>query len=201
MSTLRTRIAVLAPLAALLLGLPARAQQEAPAAQMSPEEKAAMEAWIRAATPGEQHAWLASLAGTWSFQGTFWSAPGTEPSKSQGTAERTALLGGRVVRETVISTFMGQPFEGMGLTGYDNVAGKYWSTWTDNMSTSLMTSTGTCTKGTCTFESQNTDPMTGKTATARMVSKHETAREVHTMYGPGPDGKEFKMMELVYTRK
>ena len=52
-----------------------------------------MEAWIKAATPGEPHAWLATLAGTWRFEGTFWSAPGTEPSKSQGTAERAMLLG------------------------------------------------------------------------------------------------------------
>ena len=30
---------------------------------------------------------------------------------------------------------MGMPFEGIGRTGYDNVTGKYWSTWIDNMST------------------------------------------------------------------
>jgi len=42
-----------------------------------------------------QQAWLVSLAGSWEFEGTFWSAPGSEPMKSSGTAERTALLGGR----------------------------------------------------------------------------------------------------------
>jgi hypothetical protein len=69
------------------------------------------------------------------------------------------------------------------------------------MSTGLMSSVGTCQQGSCEFVGTNTDPMTGKAATSRMTSKHEADREVHEMYGPGPDGKEFKMMELTYTRQ
>jgi hypothetical protein len=168
---------------------------------MSPEEQAMAAAWEKAAKPGEQHAWLATMAGSWQFEGSFWTVPGGEPTRSAGTAERTAISGGRVMREVVSSTFYGQPFEGVGHTGYDNVTGKYWSTWFDDMSTSVMVSTGTCEQGACTFDGTNTDPMTGKAATSRMTSKHEGDREVHEMFGPGPDGKEFKMMELVYTRK
>jgi hypothetical protein len=182
----------------LLAAAPAAAQEQKP---MSPEEKAAMEAWTRSMTPGPQHAELAKRAGSWSFQGTFWQAPGAPPTMSNGTAERTAILGGRIIQEKVVSTYFNAPFEGMGYTGYDNSLGKYWSTWFDNMSTSLMTSTGTCDKGRCTFEAKNTDPMTGKVVTARWVSVEQADKETHSMYGPGPDGKEFKMMELVYTRK
>jgi hypothetical protein len=168
---------------------------------MSPEEQAMAAAWEKAARPGEQHAWLAAMAGKWQFEGSFWSVPGGEPTRSVGTAERTAILGGRVMREVVSSTFYGQPFEGLGHTGYDNVTGKYWSTWFDNMSTSLMSSVGTCQQGSCEFEGTNTDPLTGQAAPARMTSTHEADREVHAMYGPGPDGKQFKMMELTYTRQ
>ena len=57
-----------------------------------------------------------------------------------------------------------------------------------------------CLNGVCSFEGTNTDPMTGKASIVRMVSQHEPDREVHEMHGPGPDGKVFKMMELVYSR-
>ena len=39
---------------------------------------------------------------------------------------------------------MGMPFTGHGMRGYDNVSGKYWSTWNDSMSTGMMVSEGTC---------------------------------------------------------
>ncbi len=194
-------LAVLALLTAMASASTAPQEPAAAAPEMTAEEKAQAEAWARAAKPGEQHAWLMSMAGSWKFEGMFWAVPGAEPTKSEGTAERNAQMGGRVLRETVTSTFYGQPFEGVGHTGFDNVTGQYWSTWFDNMSTSLMVSTGTCENGVCTFEGTNTDPMTGKAAKARMTSRHEGDREVHEMYGPGPDGREFRMMELTYTRR
>ncbi|HLF55641.1 MAG TPA: DUF1579 family protein [Thermoanaerobaculia bacterium] len=196
---LHERAAWIAALAVCLAAAGWAQGGEAPA--MSAEEAAAMAAFERAATPGEAHAWLASLAGEWEFHGNFWMAPGTEATHSMGTAVREAILGGRVVREVVISEMFGQAFEGIGHTGFDNVTGQFWSTWFDNMSTSLMMSTGACDGGVCTFEGTNTDPMTGKAAKARMVSQHEGNREIHEMWGPGPDGADFKMMELTYTRK
>jgi len=206
----RTAFGILAAAALIATSTPASArpgpagqggEQGGQAPKLSPEEQAAMAAYEKAAKPGDQQAWLVSLAGSWEFEGTFWSAPGSEPMKSSGTAERTALLGGRVLREVVTSVMMGEPFEGIGHTGYDNVLGEFWSTWFDNMSTSLMTMTGHCEKGLCTYEGTNTDPLTGKPARARMTSRHEGDREVHEMFGPDPNGKEFKMMELVYTRR
>jgi hypothetical protein len=71
----------------------------------------------------------------------------------------------------------------------------------DGISTSRMSPVGTCQHETCEFEGTNTDPMTGKAAPARRTSTHEADRETHAMYGPGPDGKEFKMMEMTYTRR
>ncbi len=179
---------------------PALAEQAGGQPQMSPEEQAAMAAMEKAATPGAPHAWLATMAGSWDFSGSFWSKPGDPPMASTGKAERSLILGGRVLTEKVTSEFFGQPFEGFGMTGYDNVSGKYWGTWTDNMSTGIMTSTGTCKDSKCEFEGKAFDPVTGKLATSRMTSEHSATREVHAMYGPGPDGKEFKMMELVYSR-
>ena len=62
-------------------------------------------------------------------------------------------LDGRVMVEQFEGTMMGAPFKGHGMSGYDNVTGKYWSTWNDSMSTGLMVSTGTCdAQNACTFE-------------------------------------------------
>lgn len=178
--------------------------QEQQAPQMSPEEKAMMEAYAKAATPGKEHQWLAGKAGDWAFAGTFWMDPSKEPTKSSGTVERSVMLGGRVLAEKVSSPgFMGQPFEGYGLAGYDNVTGEFWGTWSDNMGTGLMTSTGKCDdKGVCTHSGEYVDPLTGNKKMTRMTTRDEGPdKEVHESFEKGPDGKEFKTMELVYTRK
>ena len=46
------------------------------------------------------------------------------------------------------------------------------------------------------------DPLTGKTKTSRMTSRDEGPdKELQEFWEKGPDGKEYKSMELVYTRK
>ena len=52
-------------------------------------------------------------------------------------------MGGRYLEQRFKGDIMGMPFEGIGYTGYDNVKKQYWGTWMDNMSTGMMTSTGT----------------------------------------------------------
>jgi len=169
--------------------------------KMTPEEQKMMEAWTKAMTPGPQHAELAAMAGTWEFKGKFRMSPSSPEEESTGTAVRTLLLGGRVLQEKVTSTMMGQPFEGIGTLGYDNVTGEYWSTWNDNMGTGIMISTGRCANKKCEFVGTYNDAITGGKKTVRMTSVHEADREVHQMFDKGPDGKEFRNMELTYTRK
>jgi hypothetical protein len=169
--------------------------------QMSAEEMAMMEAMERAGTPGPQHAMLAGMAGDWTFEGKFWMSPDQEPMAASGTATRTMIMGGRVLVEKVTSSYMGQPFEGQGMLGYDNVAGSYWSTWIDNMSTALMTSTGSCDdQGKCEWHATYTDPMTGQQKTARMTSEHGADTELHRSYEAGEGGAERLSMEFKYTR-
>jgi hypothetical protein len=98
---------------------------------------------------------------------------------------------------------MGMPFTGHGMTGYDNVTGKYWSTWMDSMSTGLMVSEGSCDDGgkNCTFTGSYNDPIRGE-VTLRMVATWTSpTTETFEMYSPGPDGGEMKMMEILYTKK
>lgn len=171
-------------------------------AAMSAEEMAMMQAYEKAGTPGEQHAQLAKMAGEWKVAGKFWMGPG-DPSLSEGTASRRMMLDGRVLAESFTSEFMGMPFTGHGMTGYDNVTGKWWTTWNDSMSTGLLTMEGQCTESgdVCTWIGSNIDP-TGKTMYTKGVSTtHSRDRETFVSYVIGPDGKETRTMELVYTRK
>lgn len=167
-------------------------------AEMSAEQKAAMEAWQESMTPGAPHQTLGKMAGDYKMTLKWWEQPGAEPQTSTGTAAREMTLGGRVLEEEVWATMMGQPFEGLARTGYDNVTDRYWTTWTDNMSTSLTVMYGAIEEdGSASFEGDISDPMTGGTSRMRIDTHMEGDKEVHEFYTVGPQG-EVKSMEIVY---
>lgn len=143
------------------------------------------------------------MAGSYDLAIKSWNTPTGEPSLESGTATRRPILGGRVMVEEMEATMRGQPFTGIGMHGFDNVTGKHWSTWTDNFSTGLMVSEGTCDEaGACTFTGSWNDPVSKQPVTARMTSRSTSESvEVFEMYGPGADGKEARMMEITYTKR
>jgi len=195
---------LIAVAAITLLTSLALAQTENKPPEMTPEQKAEMEAYTKAGTPGTQHQQMAATAGTYDLKFKSWHEAGQPPMEDTGTATRTMALGGRVLVEEVNSSMMGAPFTGHGMMGYDNVTGKYWSTWNDSMSTGLMVSSGTCDAGgkNCTFTGSWNDPIKKAPVKARMTTKWTSPTiEVFEMYGPGKDGKEMKMMEITYTKK
>lgn len=214
--TVRKRLLVALAALALVVAVPAVAQEEHPTGheehpqgaeamagqEMSPEMQEMMAAYMEAGTPGEPHAWLAKSAGNWKTTTTMWMEPGGEPMTSEGKVEREMILDGRVMVEHFKGDMMGTPFEGMGLFGYNNVSDKYWSVWMDSMSTGMGTGEGTCADdhSTCTYTMTWSDPMTGGTTTARIETEQiGEDSEKMTMY-ESRDGTEFKSMEIVYER-
>jgi len=187
-----------------LLLLPAVAgAQEAAEDQMSAEQQAMMEAYMKAATPGEEHAMLADHAGTWKAVVKAWMEPGGEPQMSDGVFRRELLLGGRVLQEEYEGSFEGQPFLGYGLTGYDNVTGRWWSTWNDNMSTGVMVMWGEWNeeKGAVVYRGEAPDPMSGGMVEMKIVVRHpEDGKEVMEMYDLR-SGTPVKTMEITSTRQ
>jgi hypothetical protein len=178
----------------------------APAGGAAPSaaEQAMMEKYMKAATPGPEHADLGKLAGKWKLAVTAWMAPGAPPQKSDGSAEFKPILGGRYMQQEVHGDMGGQPFEGLGIEGYDNVTKQRVGTWVDSMSTGPMVTRGKCAAGAkkCTFRGKMPDAVAGKevpvSETLTMIDDNSFKFE---MNGPGPDGKVFKMMEIVYTRQ
>ncbi|WP_162435404.1 DUF1579 domain-containing protein [Pseudoxanthomonas koreensis] len=193
--------ALSAAILALLLAGPAPAQDGTP--KMTAEEQAAMAAYQKAATPGPAHARLAASAGTYDLDVRSWTRPDAEPIADKGTATRSMIMGGRMLVEDVEAQMMGMPFTGQGLRGYDNVTGKHWSTWIDSMGTGLMVGEGDCdADGACVFHGVYNDVLSGKPVTTRITTRWTSAdTELFEMYGPGPDGKEAKMMEITYRKR
>jgi len=196
------RTSLVAIVVVLLATLAGAQQQKAP--EMTPEQKAEMDAYMKAGTPGAPHQALASTVGTYDLKIKHWHQPNTPAMEETGTATRAMALDGRVLVEQFKSSMMGMPYTGHGMTGFDNVTGKYWSTWSDSMSTGLMVSEGSCDDQgkTCTFMGTWNDAIKKAPVKARMtIRRTSPTTEVFELYGPGKDDKEFKMMEITYTKK
>jgi len=169
--------------------------------QMTQEEE--MAAWMAYGTPGEHHEAMLDSLGTWATTSTFWEEPGTEPQVTAGTATRTSEFDGLFVVEEFHGTFFGEPFEGKGISGYDNARGVHQSLWIDSMSSGMYTQVGECRDGcdVIEWEGWSTDPLTGEKVPMRMkttvISPDEQLLE---MWGSEHGGPEYKMMEILYTR-
>jgi hypothetical protein len=202
----RTLARILLPAAAVVLAhaAPAAAQQTPKPPEMTPAQKAEMEAHMKAGTPGAAHQALAASVGTYDLKIKSWHEPGGPAMEDTGTATRAMALGGRVLVEDLTSSMMGMPYTGRGMMGFDNVSGKYWSTWNDSMSTGIVVSSGTCdaARKTCTFTGSWSDPIKKGPVKARMTTRWTgPTTEVFELYGPGRDGKEMKMLEITYTKR
>ena len=175
-----------------------------PAAPPAGPSQAEMEAMQKAATPGEPQKRLGRLVGDWTFTNTMWMAPGQPPTTSTGTMHGVALMGGRYVEHTWKGDMMGMAFEGRGTDGYDNVGKQYVSSWLDNMSTGIWYQIGTCDAAgnVCNYSGDVWDPMSGQKSTMRStITWMDDKTFKNEMFGPGPDGKEVKFMEIVAKKK
>ncbi len=176
--------------------------QEADQSQGLGDEQ--MAAWMKASSPGEHHKHLDAMRGSWQTTVSMWQSPDqAEPTVTTGTSVFEWVLGGRYLRQDFKGTFMDMPFEGLGYTGYDNAAGHYVAIWMDNFGTGMATETGKCDgEGQeYKFTGSYVDPITGSEQKTRSLHRSDGPdRRVVVTYGLGPDGKEFKMMEIVYTR-
>ena len=162
-----------------------------------------MKKWMDYMTPGDMHKMLANGTGTWKAKTTYWMAPGGEAAVNEGSAVGEMILGGRYLMSKFTGSVMGMPFEGMSIEGYDNATKMFNSAWIDNMGTGIMYMTGKYDAATkqITYTGKAVDPMSGIFVDMRqIVTYNNDGSTKMEMYGPGPDGKEFKTMEVIFTR-
>lgn len=171
--------------------------------EMSEEDAAAMERWMDSMTLNENHEWYAQLIGKWNVTSTMYGM-GPEPSKSKGTAEFSWLIEGRWIQQTFSGEMMDTPFNGIGISGYDNFKKKFVNIWLDDMSTAMYMYEGTLdqTRTSMVAFGSMDEPMTGEhdktTKSVTTIVDENTMRfEMHDLHiVPGST----KVFEMVYTR-
>ena len=160
-----------------------------------------MAAWMKYASPAEEHDFLTKLAGTWNVAVKMWMDPNGEPQESTGTATNEMIMDGRFL----LSRFEGQTpwgeFSGLAVDGFNRIDNRYQGIWLDSMGTLMMVFDGEADGKVRTMTSRYTNPMTGEPTTMKGVttivgdSEHR-----YESWAEGPDGEMFKNMEIRYTR-
>jgi len=167
-------------------------------------DPAVMEQMKTLMAPNEAHQVLAAFEGKWNYTGSFWMSPEAPAQEMTGTTENTMIYGGRFLKQTIEGPWMGETFEGLGYTGYDNIKKTYQSVWLDSMGTGLMTVSGSYDAATKTLNQSGTNscPLTGETDRKGRSewTVVDADHNTYTSYLMGPDGKEFKSMEIQYPR-
>lgn len=164
-----------------------------------------MKAWMEYATPGEMHKALAKSNGTWDGQTTMWMAKDAPPSISKSTMTNKMVLGGRYQFSSFKGEMMGQTFEGIAITGYDNHLKKFVSTWIDEMGTGIMKLEGQWDEPSkkITYTGKWVNPANNRECEMRQVyTLVDDNNEIMEMYGPdSKTGKEYKTMEIKLVKK
>ncbi len=191
----------------VLHGVTAHAKQQEQAVQPTADaqKQAAMEAMQKLGSPSEGHKVLEPFVGNWTYTAQWWMSQDGPAESMTGSASNSLIYGGRFLKQEITGAAQGQPpFEGIGYTGYDNIRKEYQTVWFDNMATGMMSGVGQFDAASKTLTDQGafSCPLTGEThrqfRTAwKVIDPDHTTYE---NYMRTADGKEFKAMEIQYTR-
>jgi hypothetical protein len=169
-----------------------------------PDSATMMKNWQEYMTPGDMHKMMAKWDGIWNGEVTVWMAPGAPEQKNKSTAVNKMILGGLYQESNHTGTMMGMPFNGRSTVGYDNHRKEFVSTWIDNMGSGMMLMKGPWDEATKTInlKGKMVDPGTKMDTDVRETFKiiDDNTQEME-MFVMMPDGKEFKTMEIKFTKK
>jgi hypothetical protein len=203
----KTNYAWLSAVAALGLGWSANhafSQDRAGEKKIGGPTPEQMKAWMESVTPGEPHKKLEAQAGSYTVQGRTWMDPKAPAMEMKGTASIQMILGGRYQVLEFQGDSMDMPFEGSGLTGFDNVSKEYFSTWIDNMRTGIVHYRGKADdKGVVTLTCEVDDPMNPSVKNKCRQVLRSTDRDHFSTetWMKRANAEEFKAAELSFTRR
>lgn len=163
-----------------------------------------MKNWQDYMTPAAPHKLMAAWDGEWTGEVTMWMDPSAPPTTSICSSSNKMIMDGRYQVSNTSGNFGGMPLEGMSTLAYDNHKQKFVTTWIDNFGTGIMVLEGPWDEATKTMAltGKMIDPTTKKEVDVRETfTIKDNDHQVMEMFAPGPDGKEFKTMQILYTRK
>jgi hypothetical protein len=180
------------------------ASLSAQSAKDAEKEKAMMEAWQKAATPTESHKRLEAMVGTFDAKVRSTIDPSQPAQESVATSVNSWVLGGRYVEQQFEGEFMGEPWRGIGYTGYDNIQKKFVSVWMDTAGTGMMFLTSAPDKSgkTISGSARIWDPLSEKPLPVESkIVITDADHHSFELWGKAPNGALMKLMEIQYTRK
>lgn len=178
--------------------------EKKPETMAMPDSATMMKNWQEYMTPGDMHKMLAKANGEWNGEVTMWMYPGAPEQKSRSTAVNKMIMNGLYQESNHSGDMMGMPFSGKSTVAYDNHLKEFISTWVDNMGSGIMVLRGPWDEAskTITLKGKMIDAGTKMETevkeTFKIIDDNNQEMEMFTMT---PDGKEFKTMNIKYTRK
>lgn len=215
----RKLLAVGAIMCLMLMGYAVARDDKKPAdskpadAPKMPDMAEMMRKWKESITPGPNHKKLDHFVGSWNVTFKTWMDPSMPPMETKGTAEVKWVLDGCYIMEEMTAEMLMPdekmqmnkvPYKGIGFTGYDNAKNLYTSVWASNLSTELLTMSGTMQPDgkTLVAYGKMDEPMMnmfGRTVKYKTVIKDDKTHtfEIFDLAA----GENHKVIEIVYQRK
>jgi hypothetical protein len=188
--------------ATLLLGCSLRSKNAEPdgvdATSLSERE------WMALSKPGPSHRLLELFVGTWDAKITFRSGVDGKPEVSRGKSSVSWILGERFIKEDFEGEALGERFQGMGITGYDNAARRFTNVWIDSLNTALATSYGKYLADDNRFDfvGEIYDPLRGAMKSTRSTMHIISPNKYEfVMYDTASNGVEYRALEIEYSRR
>lgn len=189
--------------------LAASAKENSPqASKIQALDDTSFEKIIELSRPNEMQALLSSLMGEWNYTVTIWTEPNAKPLESTGTSVNQMILEGRFVsmKSSLILNVGGHylPYEANGLMGYDNVKKVFTSVWVDNLNPGMMVGNGIFDKKSNVIKESGNFTSSIKNAIQSYRSELQfTDAESYKriIFATDKSGKEYKIMEFVYSKK
>ena len=166
------------------------------------QNDADMQKMMEMMQPGPEHKTMMKMVGKWNATGKMWMDTSAPPLESTGVTEYTTTLDGRYFLGTYTGAWMGMPFEGRSVDGFDRYAQEYFSYWYDNMGTGMMAMRGTASADgkVITMTGTAFDPMEGAVGTFKSVTTWVDDNTMTFEMFSVKDGQDIKSMEMIYTR-
>lgn len=162
-----------------------------------------LEEYRRHAAPGPRHELLRTLAGEWTTSMKAWSHPDLPPVASRGEASGRLLYGGRYVDLETRGKSMGLAFTLRQILGHDNAAQRFELTVLGDTTTALHSAHGPSRDAgrTIRVTGRIVDAVSGAREVTHVFRIESADRFVFESWDTLPDGRRFKVVETVYTRR
>ncbi len=186
-----------------------------PSAEEMKAMQEGMAKWLAAMNPGKHHEPLKYFVGSWKTKSKVWyGGPGSEAMETEGRSTVKWVLGKRfILHEHTGEMFLPDPanpanmkkapYQGRGLTGYDNGRNMYTSSWASNMGTDVLTMKGSVDPSGKLFRfyGEMDEPMLGVVGrtvkyVTRIINDDKYVFEIIDLHA----SDDYKVTEITYTR-